>query len=200
MSSTTLSAVLLTVSLTAAPADTDKVVVPKPVIEAGLKKAHCTIPPRQAEIVGTERLGNRLGIVEVTCWRDANNAGSVLFAVPDDRPQAARVIMLESWHDGRIEPSFSVSAPGYDPKSRTLNSNRQARSTGDCGTIEEWKWSGWHFQLINAWRKDRCDGEPFEWDSRDRWQVFPRQVSPQRGLRPGVGGAVSSENRQQASR
>ena len=66
-----LGAALLTVSLTAggrrAPTSRRcRARSSKP----GLKKADCTVPPEQAEIVGTERLSSRLEIVEVACWRD----------------------------------------------------------------------------------------------------------------------------------
>jgi hypothetical protein len=183
--SSTLGAVLLTVSLTGSVADGSKLALPRPVLEAGLKKAHCTIPPKDAAIVGTERLGSRLEIVEVTCWRTAYNAGSILFAVPESRPQDGQLLTVERWENGRVRPGHSVSSPGYDAKTRTLSSSHKARSAGDCGTIQEMKWTGWHFHLLNVWSKERCDGEPFEWDSRDKWQVFP-----QRGLEHDPEGSV----------
>ena len=198
--SSTLGALLLTVSLSASVAESDKLVLPRPIMELGLKKAHCTLPAEQARIIGTERLSARLEIVEVTCWRAAYNAGSILFAVPESRPQDAQLLTVERWQDGRIQRSYSVSSPGFDAKTRTLSSTHKARGAGDCGTIQEMKWTGWHFRLLNVWSKDNCDGEPFEWDSRDRWQVFPKQVSPQQGLPPDAGGSVSGDNYEQASR
>jgi hypothetical protein len=198
--SSALGAALLTVSLTIGGAATDKPVLPRPIVEAALKKANCTLPAREAEIVGTEWLSPRLEIVEVTCWRAPYNAGSILFAVPESRPQDAQLLTVESWQDGHIQRSYSVSSPGYDAKTRTLSSTHKARGAGDCGTIQEMKWTGWHFRLLHAWSKDNCDGEPFEWDSRDRWQVFPKQVSPRQGLEPDVGGSDSGEPYEQASR
>ncbi len=191
-------ALLLTISLTTSVVGSDKLMLPGAVIEAGLAKAGCTIPPAEARIIGTERLSGRLGIVEVICWRAAHNAGSILFAVPEHRPEQAQLLAVESWQDGRIQRSYSVSSPGYDPKTRTLSSSHKARGAGDCGTIQEMKWTGWHFRLLNVWSKDHCDGEPFEWDSRDRWQVFPKQVSPGRGLE--AEGSVSGRDGAQSSR
>ena len=199
--SSTFDAVLLTVSLITGGATTDKpVLLPRPVVEAALKKAHCTLPVREAEVIGTERLSPRLEIVEVTCWRAADNAGSILFAVPESRPQDAQLLTVERWQNGQIRRSYSVSSPGYDAKTRTLSSTYKARDTGDCGTIQEMKWTGWHFRLLNAWSKDSCDGEPFEWDSRDKWQVFPTQAVPQQGPERDVGGSGSTEEYEQASR
>jgi hypothetical protein len=175
--SSAVGVAMLTVALTTSVAGVDKPALPGPVIEAGLKKAGCTVPARQAEIVGTERLSPRLAIVEVTCWQAATNNGSILFAVPEHRPQDAQLLMVESWRDGRVRQGYSVASPGFDAKTRTLSSMHMARGEGDCGTIQEMKWTGWHFRLLNVWSKNKCDGEPFEWDSREQWQVFP-----QRGL------------------
>ena len=121
----------------------------------------------------------------MTCWRAAYNAGSILFAVPESRPQDAQLLTVEDWQNGRIRRAYSVSSPGYDAKTRTLEFHPQGRGAGDCGTIQEMKWTGWHFRLLNVWSKDNCDGEPFEWDSRDKWQVFPTQAlaaDPERSM------------------
>ena len=194
--SSAIGAVLLTVSLTAGVAgEADKSVLPRPILEAGLKKAQCTIPPRQAEIIGTEKLSDHLRIVEVSCWKTSTNDGSILFAVPVGQPQLAQLLTVDRWRDGKVTPGFSVAAPGYEAKTRTLSSTYKANADGDCGTIQEMKWTGWHFQLLNVWRKDKCDGQPFEWDGRERWQVFPQQgVKPDPEV-PGSGGG-----REQASR
>src|SRR5215207_10079446 len=108
-----LGAMLLTVSLTTAVGDVDKLALPRPVIEAGLKKAGCTLPANQAEVIGTERLSPRLEIVEVSCWRAAYNAGSILFAVPEHRPDQAQLLTVERWENGRVRRGHSVSSPGF---------------------------------------------------------------------------------------
>ena len=197
--SSTLGAMLLTVSLSASVAESDKLVLPRPIMELGLKKAHCTLPADQASIIGTEQLSAGLELVEVTCWRAAYNAGSILFAVPESRPQDAQLLTVERWQNGQIRRSYSVSSPGYDAKTRTLSSTYKARDTGDCGTIQEMQWTGWHFRLLNAWSKDNCDGELFEWDSREKWQVFPAQAVPQQGPERDVGGSGPAEQYDQAS-
>jgi hypothetical protein len=97
------------------------------------------------------------------------------------------LLSVETWHGGRVRTEYSVSSPGYDAATRTLSSSHKARGAGDCGTIQEMKWTGWHFRLLHVWTKDRCDGEPFEWDSRESWQVFPRQAAPRQGLDPETG-------------
>jgi hypothetical protein len=171
--------------MTGGEAGWEKPVLPHPVIEAGLKTAKCTVPLEQATIVGTEFLSRRLQIVEVTCWQTATNAGSILFAVPSGRPQDAQLLRVDRWQDGQVRGGYSVSSPGFDANTRTLSSNHKARDAGDCGTIQEMKWTGWHFRLLHVWSKDRCDGEPFEWDSRERWQVFP-QRGLERPQRPDV--------------
>ena len=173
--SSTFGAMLLTVSLSGAVADGDKLMLPQPILEAGLRQAHCTIPPNEAAILGTERLGSRLEIVEVSCWRTGTNTGSILFAIPERRPQSAQLLTIERWENGRIRQGHSVASPGFDPHTRTLSSTIKAREDGDCGTIQEMKWTGWHFRLLNVWSKPQCDGDAFDWDSREKWQVFPRR-------------------------
>ena len=193
--SSTLGAALLTISLTTGATIAEKPALPRPVIEAGLKKAGCTMAPGQAGIVGTEWLSSRLQIVEVACWRAAYNEGSILFAVPDHRPQNAELLPIDTWRDGRVRRTYSIPSLGFDPKTRTLSSTFKARGAGDCGTIQEMKWTGWHFRLMNVWTKARCDGEPFDWDSRDRWQVYP-----QRGLERDPDGSSSTDENEYASR
>jgi hypothetical protein len=190
-----LGAAILTVSLTAGGAAADKPALPRPIIEAALKTAGCTLPALQAEIVGTEWLSSRLEIVEVSCWRDATNAGSILFAVPEGRPQDAQLLTVEDWRSGQVRRAYSIASPGFDAKTRTLSSTRNARAAGDCGTIQELKWTGWQFRLLNVWSKTTCDGEPFEWDSRERWQVFPSQ-----GRASDPGGSNAAGGRAQSSR
>ena len=135
------------------------------------------IAPKAAEIVGAEILSPGLQIVEVSCWQADYNAGSILFAVPLGRPQSAELVAVESWKNGRIQTAYNVASPAFDAKTRTISATYKTRASGDCGTIQEMKWSGWHFRLLNVWRKDRCDGVPFEWDSRESWQVFPQQAA-----------------------
>ncbi len=74
--------------------------------------------------------------------------------------------MLENLKGHRIKSAYSVASPSFDPKTRTLSSFHKRSDAGDCGTIAEWKWTGWYFQLLYVWSKTQCDGEPFEWDDR----------------------------------
>jgi hypothetical protein len=164
---------LLMASLATSAVALDAPDLPRSAIEAGLKKAQCTIAPNEARIVGSEWLGHRLRIVEVSCGRMGKDTGSILFAVPTDGTGSPQLIMTEHWNGWRVEPGYKVASPGYDRKTRTLGSVREARAAGDCGTIKEWKWTGWFFQLIQVADKTVCDGEPFGWDNSRKWQVFP---------------------------
>ena len=162
-------------------------------IQAGLRQAQCTIPAAQAKVVGSEWLARDLQIIEVSCWRTAANAGSILFAVPTVPSSKVRLIEVEDWRDGRVVSGYSVASPAYERDTRTLSSTHKSRVAGDCGTIKEWQWTGWSFQLINVWNKQICDGEGFEWDSRDRWQVFPARAQPQRQSPPSFDGPSLSK-------
>jgi hypothetical protein len=147
--------------------------LPRATIAAGLKAAHCKVPAKQAKIVGNERLGEGLQIVEVVCGRSAVGEGSILFAVPTDPQAKSGLIPLEDWRDGRIVTGHRVVSPEFDRATRTLSSTESKGGADDCGTIKEWHWTGWSFRLVHVWNKNTCDGEKFEWDTRERWQVFP---------------------------
>jgi Protein of unknown function (DUF1176) len=176
--SLTVGAALITTAISANAAAADQLVLARPVIEAGLKKAHCSIPPTDAKVVGTEWLGRRLRIVEVSCRRAPGSTGSILFAVPVNRPSRGRLITVQNWRDGHVVSGYGVASPTYDRKTRTLSSRHKKRRAGDCGTIKEWKWTGWSFRLIHVWNKRVCDGERFEWDNRHKWLVFPHRQAP----------------------
>jgi hypothetical protein len=165
---------LVLISLSFNSAGVDRPTLPRSVLQDGFSKARCTVPPERASVVGSEQIGRGLQIVEVSCWRGAVNVGSVLFSVPPGRPEGARVVMLERWHGDRVRPGYSVASPSYDSDTRTLTSHWKGRSAGDCGTIVEWKWTGWYFRLLHVWDKAHCDGELFEWDNRFSWQVYPK--------------------------
>jgi hypothetical protein len=162
--------------------------LPRATIAAGLKAAQCAIPARQAKIVGSEWLGQGLQIVEVSCQRSAQGYNSILFAVPTDFPARSSLIAVEDWRGGRIVTGHRVIAADYERDTRTLRSTENKRSAGDCGSIKEWKWTGWSFRLMHVWNKSTCDGEPFEWDTRERWQVFPKPDQAERHAPAGFSG------------
>jgi hypothetical protein len=162
-------------------------------IQAGLKQAQCTIPAAQAKIVGSEWLARDLQIVEVSCWKATGNTGSILFAVPAALGSKSQLIAVEDWRDGRVVSSYSVASPAYDRDTRTLSSTHKSRVAGDCGTIKEWQWTGGSFRLLHVWSKQTCDGEGFEWDNRDRWQVFPTRAEPPRQPSTGFDGPSRSK-------
>jgi hypothetical protein len=176
--SLTVGAALVAAAVSAHATASDRAVLSRAAMERGLKKAQCTVAPNDAKIIGTEWLGRRLRIVEVTCRRRGNAVGSILFAVPVNRPSRGRLIRVQDWQLGHVVPGYRVTAPGYDRKTRTMNAIHKARAAGDCGTIKEWHWTGWSFRLIHVWSKPVCDGERFEWDSRHKWLAFPSRHPP----------------------
>jgi hypothetical protein len=163
--------------------------LPRALIEAGTKEAKCAIPPRKAKVVGNEWLGSGLQIVEVSC----GSGGSILFALPVDPLGKSSLISVEDWRDGQIVAGHRVVAPRYEPDSRTLSSVEGKRGAADCGTIKEWQWTGWSFRLVHVWRKDVCDGEPFVWENRESWQVFPKPSEAQRHRVRGFSGPSLSK-------
>ena len=85
----------------------------------------------------------------------ATNAGSILFAVPEGTAAGRATARLSrTGATAACGRGYSVASPGFDAKTRTLSSTHKARGCGDCGTIQELKWTGWHFRLLNVWSKE----------------------------------------------
>jgi hypothetical protein len=167
--------------------------LPLAALAAGLRQAQCSLSPHRAKVLGGEWLGRDLQIVEVSCGRTARGMSSILFAVPTGQPDRSQLIDLQDWRDGRIVHGHRVLAPAYDRDSRTLSSTQNIGSDGDCGTIKEWEWTGWSFRLAHVWSKTACDGEQFEWESREHWQVFPKPTDRPRQAPAGLGGVSPSK-------
>ena len=142
-------------------------------IEAGWKQAECSVELKDEKERDGEDLGNGLKLVEVTCWRAAYQAGSILFAVDPKKPDEARLLRFQTWNGKKFEPAFSLTDPSYDPKTKKLTSAHKGRGVGDCGSIGNWAWSGSEFKMTAYWNKDKCDGKEF--DTAKRWQVFPKR-------------------------
>ena len=142
-------------------------------IEAGWKQAECSVELKDEKERDGEDLGNGLKLVEVYCWRAAYQAGSILFAVDPKKPDDARLLRFQTWNGKRFEPTFSLTDPSYDPKTKKLSSAHKGRGVGDCGSIGNWAWSGAEFKMTAYWNKDKCDGKAF--DTAKRWQVFPKR-------------------------
>jgi hypothetical protein len=158
----------------AALARADTVKIPKDVLEAGWKKAECTVDLKEA---GDEQeglaLSGRLQLVEVYCWRAAYQAGSIFFVVDPEAPAKAQLVRFPIWstEKRRLDWSYALSNPDYDPETKKLGMGHKGRGMGDCGVVGSWKWTGKEFQLTGYWSKPNCDGKPFDEDRR--WQVYP---------------------------
>ena len=152
----------------------DTVKIPKDVIEAGWKKAECTVDLKEVDDEQEAlALSGKLKLVEVYCWRAAYQAGSIFFAVDPDAPDKAQLIRFPIWsaEKKRMAWSYSLTSPEYDPKTKTLGMGHKGRGMGDCGVTGSWKWTGKDFRLTGFWSKPKCDGEPF--DDNRRWRVYP---------------------------
>ena len=167
-----LAGVALTAAAGNALADTVK--IPKDVLEAGWKKAECSVDLKEAgDEQEAQSLTGKLKLVEIYCWRAAYQAGSIYFVVDPDAPDKAQLVRFPIWSISkkRLDWSYALSNPDYDPETRKLGMGHKGRGMGDCGVSGSWKWTGREFRLIGYWSKPNCDGKPFD-DSR-RWQVYP---------------------------
>ena len=165
---------IVAIAIAANPGRADTVKIPKDTIEAGWKKAECTVDLKEVDDEQEALpLSGKLKLVEVYCWRAAYQAGSIFFVVDAAAPDQAQLLRFPTWVATRkkLDSSYSLSSPDYDPKTKTLSMSHKGRGIGDCGEVGNWKWTGKDFRLTRYWRKPDCDGEPF--DESKRWQVYP---------------------------
>jgi hypothetical protein len=154
-----------------------KVELPKALVEDAFKKAECELDLDEAlgnaESVG--ELSDGLRLVEVYCWRAAYNSGSILFALDPAAPDKPRLLSFRTLGaKNNLISTFQLSSPGYDEKTKILNSFHKGRGVGDCGTAGEWRWNGKDFELKRYWNKDKCDGQVFDVDEHPaRYLVYP---------------------------
>jgi hypothetical protein len=172
MSCIAIAIVALALGLTAARADTVK--IPKSVIEAGWKKAECTVDLKEVDDEQeAQPLGGKLKLVEVYCWRAAYQAGSIFFVVDPAAPEKAQLARFRTWETARktLGWTYSLTSPDYDAASHKLSMAHKGRGVGDCGETGRWTWTGMEFRLTSYSSKPKCDGEPFDDDKK--WQVYP---------------------------
>jgi len=151
----------------------DNIKIPLDVVQAGFKKAECSVELKDEEREVAGALGGGLLLVEIYCWRAAYQAGSIFFIVDPKAPEKARLAQFPSWtgRGKRTVPDLSLTSPSYDATKKVVSMAHKGRGAGDCGATAEWRWTGKDFVLKAAWNKDKCDGQPFE--EGKRWQVYP---------------------------
>ncbi len=153
-----------------------KVQLPKTLVEDAFKKAECEVELDEAikDLETTGELSSGLHLVEVPCWRAAYNFGSILFALDPAAPERARLLNFQRPEKNKLTSTYQLSSPGYDEKTRRLNSFHKGRGVGDCGSSGEWRWNGRDFELKRYWNKDKCDGRPFDVETQPaRYLVYP---------------------------
>ncbi len=101
-------------------------------------------------------------LVEVACYRGAYNFGSLWFVVPRAAPrQAALASFMRRDAAGREQPRpgampATLVNASFDAKAGTLGGLNKGRGLGDCGEIEQWGWTGTHFELLDRTESYAC--------------------------------------------
>lgn len=165
-------AAALMLGFLAAPALAQDAALPRAALEDGFKKAECTVPIEDAAAEPQSfDLGDGKTLVLVSCWRAAYQSGSIAFV--RDRTGAARLLTFQDWNGKRFAPTQSLSEADFDADKKTLGSYHKGRGIGDCGSMDEWAWTGTEFKLAKYFYKEKCDGRDFS--GGRRWQIFPRR-------------------------
>src|SRR5262245_46195320 len=94
--------------------------VPRAVVVAGMKKADCSLPLREAlEGVDVSPLDRKLKLVEVPCWRAAYQAGSILFVLDPATPARAKLIRFQYWSNKKLGWSYALTMPSFAAETKT---------------------------------------------------------------------------------
>lgn len=116
-------------------------------------------------------------LISVVCWTAAYNQGEVFLLVNSKNTAQVSLLSFDVW-DGikkKIVKEYSLTAPSYNSKTKTIDSYHKGRGLGDCGASGLWKWNGSNFKLQKYWDKEDCDGKDFLQNEKamKKWQVYP---------------------------
>jgi len=159
------------------PAQADPSPLPDKTVAAGMKRAKCSVPLKDA-VADTDIsfLTKPLKLLIVPCWRATYNAGSIVFVFDPKKPRQAKLLRFESWDGKKFTLEYSLSNAGFDPEIQMLFTTHKGRGVGDCGNHAKWRWTGIKFEMRGYWVKPDCDGEPFDDEyGQDKWRVFPKR-------------------------
>jgi len=115
--------------------------------------------------VETARLDARTLLWSVTCSQGAYQA-STLYFLGDEQGRG--------WRRARFDPpppqgeEMYVMNGGFDAETMTLSAFNKGRGISDCGTFNEWVWTGEAFALVGETTMDHCRGVP--------WSYWPAVV------------------------
>ena len=101
----------------------DNIKIPLDIVQAGFKKAECSVELKDEEREVAGALGGGLLLVEIYCWRAAYQAGSIFFIVDPKAPENARLAQFPSWtgRGKRTVPDLSLTSPSYDATKKVVS-------------------------------------------------------------------------------
>lgn len=118
-------------------------------------KAECDVEPGSEGQPEAWRLSADKVLWRMPCGGGAYDFSSLFVVV--DKAGGASLAPLEGVGDGM------VTNAGYDPKTRVLSAYDKGRGIGDCGSSNEWVWTGDAFALSQAAVMPVCRGYGYDW-------------------------------------
>ncbi|MFN3536941.1 MAG: DUF1176 domain-containing protein [Brevundimonas sp.] len=100
------------------------------------------------------RLGEGTYLWGVECFRGAYNLGQRFWITGEDGANPRPV----DFPSATGEPARELVNAAFDPASATLDAFFRGRGLSDCGTIQNWVWSGERFVLTLEMSMDECAG------------------------------------------
>ncbi|MBO9713037.1 DUF1176 domain-containing protein [Sphingomonas sp.] len=106
--------------------------------------------------VETHALGGGKTLALLPCGSGAYNFSTVPFIVSGGHATVARFDVLGG--ESEAEGIAMLTNAGWDTKTATLSSYDKGRGIGDCGTAEDYVWTGEMFVLVEARSMPECRG------------------------------------------
>lgn len=134
-----------------------------------LTDQECTPEDETLQKSNAKPLDNQRALVMINCVSGAYQSSSILFVVPRNHPERAKVLDLPiplRNNQGDLQTVSWFTDPHYDPQRGLLYHTARGRGLADCGESAVWRFNGKIFELMSYHNQPTCDGgEPGNWPS-----------------------------------
>ncbi|MBT0728415.1 DUF1176 domain-containing protein [Rosenbergiella australiborealis] len=134
-----------------------------------LDDQECTPEDETLQKSSVKPLDSQHALVMINCVTGAYQSSSILFIVPRNHPERAKMLDLPiplKNRQGDLQSISWFTDPHYDPQRGLLFHVARGRGLADCGESAIWRFNGKIFELMSYHNQPTCDGgEPGNWPS-----------------------------------
>ncbi len=136
---------------------------------AQLSDQECTPEDETLQKSDAKPLDSQHALVMINCVSGAYQSSSILFVVPRNHPDRAKLLELPiplKDDQGDLQTISWFTDPSYEPHRGLLFHMARGRGLADCGESAVWRYNGKGFELMSYHNQPTCDGgEPGNWPS-----------------------------------